>query len=491
MSKLVFRQKVQWLPADLDTPISVYINLAGGRDGILLESAEVDGRWGRYSILAYNMLLYISCKDGKLELDIKHKSLSPLMEFSGEPFLDGLKKTLASLEIERTEKIKGLPPITRALYGYFGFEMAAIFNPVLQKLIPLNEAKCRLALPAAVLVFDHLYNRLCRLDLELEDEKYTAEPASSAPEADAAGDNPPVTETLAIEASAKMYKSYVEAIVKMLTQGEAIQVVPSARFSIPFKGDPFNLYRNLRRFNASPYMFYMRFPKLTLFGSSPEVMVSCSENVLRLSPIAGTRPRGRTDAEDDALAKNLLGDPKERAEHVMLVDLGRNDLGKIARTGSVKVQRSMDVEKFSHVMHLTSCVTADLDVEDKNYDAVDIMTAVFPAGTVSGAPKIRAIEIIRELEKASRGPYAGCVGWIGLDKDYVNMDMGITIRSMWLKDGVLHWQAGGGIVHDSNPELEWEEVFNKSAIMRLTAASSQDDLSGLGGKPNSSQAGEA
>lgn len=485
MKRLLFKQKARWLAADLDTPISLYMRLVGASDGILLESAEVDGRWGRHSILAHDMLMYIRCHKGMLDLDIRHEALAPLAEYSGQPFLPALKKALGALEIIPADEAGGLPPITRALYGYFSFEMAALFNPVLQRRVPAAEAQCLLALPASVLVFDHLYNRLCRLDLLL-DEGVAKKPGQgscmekgSSPQSRGAGRN--ITQSGAQNDAESApgpdgegYKACVRKIKRLLTDGEAIQVVPSSRFSIPFNGDPFTLYRNMRRHNASPYMFYMRFPDLTLFGSSPEVMIRCSENALQLSPIAGTRRRGRNDKEDEELAAELLADPKERAEHVMLVDLGRNDLGKIAETGSVKVEKSMEIERFSHVMHLTSSVTARLDVQGKNFDAVDILAAAFPAGTVSGAPKIRAIEIIRELEGEARGPYAGCVGWIGLDKDSVNMDMGITIRSMWLKDGVLHWQTGGGIVHDSDPDLEWKEVRNKSAIMRL-ALSEEDE----------------
>ena len=225
-----------------------------------------------------------------------------------------------------------------------------------------------------------------------------------------------------------------------------------------------SLYRRLRRINASPYMFHMALPGMTLFGSSPEVMVRCTAGTLQLSPIAGTRRRGRDDLEDARLAAELRADPKEQAEHVMLVDLGRNDLGRVARPGSVRVERYMDVERFSHVMHLTSSVTARLA---DGLDAVDVLASAFPAGTVSGAPKLRAMEIIRSVEGRGRGPYAGCIGWIGLDHESVNLDMGIAIRSMWHKEGTLFWQAGGGIVHDSDPELEWKEVCNKSAVMRL------------------------
>ncbi len=455
-------QHARYLPADTETPISVFISRVGDGNGILLESAEVDGRWGRYSLLACDMAMLISCRQGRLDLEIMDERLKPLTQFAGQPFLDGLRSLMNSLEIIADEKIADLPPITRALYGWLGFGMASLFNPVLADIMPQDEARCQLALPNTVLVFDHLYNRL--IELSLGGQKSP----KPAPDKANISSNPEVR----CEPGEDGYKRNVAAIREMLRKGEAIQVVPSCRFSMPFDGDAFTLYRRMRRFNASPYMFFMRFPGLTIFGSSPEVMVRCSENRLALAPIAGTRRRGRDEAEDKALAEELLADPKEQAEHVMLVDLGRNDLGRVAKAGSVRVDRYMEVERFSHVMHLTSSVSANLD---DGRDALDVLAAAFPAGTVSGAPKIRAMRIIRELEGIPRGPYAGCIGWIGLGKNSVNLDMGITIRSMWVEDGRLYWQAGGGIVHDSDPDLEWREVCNKSAIMRLALQAEGDD----------------
>jgi anthranilate synthase component 1 len=204
-------------------------------------------------------------------------------------------------------------------------------------------------------------------------------------------------------------------------------------------------------------------PGVVLMGASPELMIRCKANRLQLSPIAGTRKRGKTDEEDALLAAELLQDPKEQAEHLMLVDLGRNDLGRIAQMGTVSVDRQMEVERFSHVMHLTSRISAQLNPV---HDAVDVILATFPAGTVSGAPKVRAQEIIAEIEDCPRGPYAGCLGWVGLDKDTVNLDLGITIRSLWVRDGKVYWQSGAGIVYDSVPESEYMECLNKAAIIQ-------------------------
>ena len=469
---LTLQQSARWLPADMDTPISLFMGMVGAGNGILLESAEVDGRWGRYSILACDSAMFINCRDGKLALDVRDARLEVLRRFEGQPFVDGLRALMAALSVETPTNIKNLPPITRALYGYLGFGMAGLFNPKLASVMPQREADCLLMLPSTVLVFDHLYNRLCQVSLG---EHHPLQSSRESLEGRASGQAGAVRidpDNVCAEPGEQGYKDYVRRIKEMLRQGEAIQVVPSVRFSTPFEGNPFELYRRMRRFNASPYMFYMRFPELTLFGSSPEVMVRCTAGHLQLSPIAGTRKRGADDIEDARLAAELRDDPKERAEHVMLVDLGRNDLGRVAQPGSVNLERYMEVERYSHVMHLTSRVSARLE---EGLDALDVLAATFPAGTVSGAPKVRAMEIIREVEGRARGPYAGCIGWLGLDKDSVNLDTGITIRSMWMRDGKLFWQAGGGIVHDSDPDLEWKEVCNKSAIMRLALRAEDEE----------------
>ncbi|MBQ7739165.1 MAG: anthranilate synthase component I family protein [Desulfovibrionaceae bacterium] len=456
-SKVILHQKAEWLPADMDTPISLFKSLVGQGQGILLESAEVDGRWGRFSVLLTHYALEIGCENGLLRLKINDERLAPLSRYDGQNFLSGLRQVMQSIDLVRPEGFADLAPITRAFYGYLGFGMAALFNARLAKVMPVAEAECKLVLPGTTLVFDHLYNRLCHISLGAEPD-LTRLPASEESKLSIDIENVSSTPN---EAG---YKEMVKTIKAELVAGEAIQVVPSVRFTTKFSGDPFELYRRMRRFNASPYMFFMRFDDLTLFGSSPEVMVGATNGDLRLSPIAGTRRRGADEREDQFLASELWHDPKERAEHVMLVDLGRNDLGRIAKPGTVNVERYMQSERFSHVMHLTSSVKAKLKA---GLDGLDILAATFPAGTVSGAPKIRAMEIIRELEGQSRGPYAGTIGWLGLDHDRVDLDFGITIRSMWQKDDNLYWQAGGGIVHDSDPDLEWKEVCNKSAIMRL------------------------
>ncbi len=472
------QQSARWLPADLDTPISLFMAMSQEKeennkhnDAILLESAEVDGRWGRYSILACHTALNISCKENKIILKIQDDRLKSLEKYNNSPFIEGLRNVMQSLNIQAPEGLKDmLPPITRGLYGYFSFGMASLFVKRLQKTMPINEAECTLTLPKTVLLFDHLYNRLCQISLGEHAQLKSAKNIEQFQESmSISPENFGETTSYPNEQG---YKDNVVKIKEMIRQGEAIQVVPSVRFSTPFKGETLNLYRRMRSINASPYMFYMKFQELSLFGSSPEVMIGCNNGELKLSPIAGTRKRGKTDQRDNELAEELLNDPKERAEHIMLVDLGRNDLGRIAKANSINIEKLMQIERFSHVMHITSRISAKLA---ENLDALDILAATFPAGTVSGAPKVRAMEIIREIEGQAREPYAGCIGWLGLDKDSINMDMGITIRSMWHKENTLYWQSGGGIVHDSDPELEWKEICNKSAIMRLTLEADKDN----------------
>ncbi len=443
------------LPADTQTPISLYLDLVGDAPGILLESAEVDGRLGRYSLIAWDFRLLLSCREGALSLEVLDSRLESLKPYSKAPFLEGLRGVMDRLNLLPPPEMEGLPPITRSLIGFFGYGLSGLLEPKLSKALPPEEAQCCLALPGKQILFDHLHHRCLSLGLEEGKgilEKRLAGKDSRAPEIGALETSP----------GQEDFCSAVEETRELINSGEAIQVVLSTRFQAPFSGDPFPLYRRLRQANPSPYMFYLDLPDLKLIGSSPELLVRCSSGVLEERPIAGTRRRGAKQKEDTALARELLDDPKEQAEHVMLVDLGRNDLGRIARPGSVEVEKFMQVERFSHVMHLTSYLRAVLE---PGLDSIDILRAAFPAGTVSGAPKIRAMEIISQMEPFPRGPYAGAVGWLGLDEGEVNLDTGITIRTLWIKDDRIFWQAGAGIVSDSVPEKEWQECQNKARIL--------------------------
>lgn len=462
---ITLRQEGKWLPADVQTPISLYLSLVGDRPGILLESAEVDGRLGRYSILAWDFRLTACCKNGQLELTVRDDRLKDLAVHDGKPFLEGLRALMADLEVVSPEGFTDLPPITRGLYGYFGYALAGLFEPKLAKAIPPEEAECTLVLPGHTVLFDHLRHRCCLLSLGGGMRVRLDPSVVLRPQ-----ERPEIGGIMHLPGEER-FKAMVREAKQLISVGEGIQMVPSNRFTAPFHGDPFGLYRRLRQVNPSPYMFFVRLPRITLVGSSPEFLVRCQGGVLTTAPIAGTRPRGRDEAEDDRLAEDMLADPKERAEHVMLVDLGRNDLGRIAKPGTVKLEKFMQVEKFSHVLHMTSYVTARLK---DGLDAIDVLGSVFPAGTVSGAPKVWAMELIARLEGLPRGPYAGAIGWLGLDKGRVDLDTGILIRTMWLRDGMLSWQTGAGIVYDSDPEMEWKEVNNKARVLAEVVAGQEE-----------------
>jgi anthranilate synthase component 1 len=454
---IVFRQKAKWLDNDLETVIGLFLNRLAGGDSILLESAAVDGRWGRFSLAGGDFLLVAACYQGRLQLTIKDERLAPLRQYEGMPYLQGLRHILNSVHIEPDPAMPVFPAITRGLYGYLGYGTASLMEKKLLPLLPPAEAEGAMVLPATLYLFDHTYNQLTQISLV---ENIRANPGN------------PAGVSLDINAAVSSFNrsSYMAAaarIRELIHQGQAMQVVLSCAFSIPFQGELFPLYRRLRQINPSPYMFFMRAGDFSMAVSSPEVMITCDHNQLRLCPIAGTRPRGRDEGEDNLFEQELASDSKERAEHVMLVDLGRNDLGRVAETGSVRVDRFMEVERFSHVMHLTTHLSARLAA---GFDAIDVISAAFPAGTLSGAPKVRAMEIIAEFEASARGPYGGALGWLGLDRDSVNLDLGITIRGMWQRCGRLFWQAGAGLVYDSDPEREWLECQHKLAAIGAAMA---------------------
>ena len=459
---IVLRQKARRLDHDLETIIGLYLNRLDRGSGVLLESAEVDGRWGRHSLAAGGFLLAARCVGGRLDLEIKDSRLAPLRDWAGLDYLEGLRGLMKSLRLEPDQDFPRLPAMTRALYGFLGYGAAALMEKKLRPLLPPAEAEAAFILPARLFFFDHAYNQLTEVSLAEEggpDDETGGPAPGRPPAASSAGD-------LSQERSGFSREAFLAAalrIKELIRRGEVIQVVLSNRFSAPFTGDLFDVYRRLRRINPSPHMFFQRLPEIALAVSSPEVLVSCDAGRLRLCPIAGTRPRGRGQAEDEALAAELLADPKEQAEHVMLVDLGRSDLGRVAAPGTVRVDSYMRVEHFSHVMHLTSRLSADLAA---GRDAVDILSAVFPAGTLSGAPKVRAMEIIAAGEPTSRGPYGGALGWLGLDQEAVSLDLGIAIRGLWAREGQVFWQAGAGLVYDSDPESEWRECLAKAEAPR-------------------------
>lgn len=453
--------------ADLTTPISAFMSLSEGAEhAFLLESVVGGERLGRYSFLGVGERAVISGRG--------HEVVVENGGVHGERADDPLRVVARELSAGSVARVPGLPLFVGGAVGYVGYETTAAFEKVPRHEVDeLDVPDFTFMMADVVVAFDHARRvmqviapvrpggapemaydaALKRIDSYLR--RIDAGPSGA--ELGAVG----VTREVELEAhtSHDDFVSQVERAKDHIAAGDIFQVVLSQRFSAPYEGDGIELYRVLRAVNPSPYMFYVRTRDVTLVGSSPEPLVRVEDDQVLTRPLAGTRPRGATTAEDGRLRADLLADEKERAEHVMLVDLGRNDLGRVSRPGSVSVDELMEVEYYSHVMHIVSNVTGTL-APDK--DAFDALEATFPAGTVSGAPKVRAMELIRDLEPAARGPYAGTVGYVGLDGA---MDMCITIRTVVLVDGVAYLQSGAGIVADSIPEKEHEECRHKAAAL--------------------------
>ena len=455
--------------ADLETPVSVLKKLQNKNHVYLLESVEGGEKWGRYSFIGTDAGVVLRIRGSKVLLNEKGKISKT--EHAGNP-LGRMRELLG-----RYQPVvpPGLPRFFGGAVGYLGYDMVRYFEK-LHDAPPddLNLDESVFVVSDSLIIFDNVRHTIkvtaCAYteNADTPEEAYTAacrkiddliallqEPATAPT---------PAQKTSGVVFESNMtpdrFKSIVEKAKDYIAAGDAIQVVLSQRFSTDCTVDPVDLYRALRCVNPSPYLFFLKLDDLTLIGSSPEVMVRLEQNEVELRPIAGTRPRGKTEQEDRALADELLSDEKERAEHVMLVDLGRNDLGRIAQSGSVQVNQFMVVEKYSHVMHLVSNVRAQLA---QGKDAFDVLAATFPAGTLSGAPKVRAMQIIDELEPVRRGVYGGAVGYIGFSG---NMDLCITIRTMVLRNGRIFIQAGAGIVHDSKPEFEYRETLHKARGMQ-------------------------
>ncbi len=461
--------------ADLETPVSAFLKVARGDYAYLLESVESQENIGRYSFLAAEPSLVFEMKDGRVTIRQQARRGYRLRasKMSADPLAE-LRGLMAGL---RFVAIDGLPRFCGGLVGYMGYDMVRFFER-----IP-DENPDDLKVPDGLfmfsdtlLIFDHVnrkikvvanallkdgspaatrraYERSRRkIGRVLRRLKKPLAGSAFVPHASS-----PVRVTSNV--TRRQFKRAVIKAKEYIRKGDVIQVVLSQRFAAPLKTKSFDVYRSLRAVNPSPYMFYLKMRDLVLVGSSPELLVRCEEGVLSTRPIAGTRPRGKNEAQDDRLAKELLADAKERAEHLMLVDLGRNDLGRVSTYASVKVDEFMAIEKYSHVMHLVSNVVGLLK---KGKDAWDALAACFPAGTVSGAPKIRAMEIIDELETVRRGPYAGAIGYFSFSG---NLDSCIIIRTIVIKDKTLYMQAGAGIVADSDPDREYQETVNKARAL--------------------------
>lgn len=457
--------------ADMDTPVSAYLKIRDDSYSYLLESAEHGKRWGRYSFIGYKPYLLVVSRNREMEIweDDRKEILKDV---------DNPIHVLRELSSRfKPVSLKELPPFQGGLVGYFNYDLIRKWER-----LPEISAKDR-GLPEAVftacrrmIIFDHfthmikvvafahlrngdelkeVYNKVCR---EVEESIGDLQ----RPLASSSNSDPLSLTDLESNFRKKGFEEAVRKAKDYIVAGDVIQVVLSQRFTGDVSGEDFDLYRNLRSVNPSPYMFYLNFKDMKLIGASPEILVRLTDGKIELRPIAGTRPRGTTPEEDLAMEEDLMGDPKERAEHIMLVDLGRNDVGRVAAPGSVTVPRLMEIERYSHVMHIVSRVEGDLKEEK---DCFDLFMSAFPAGTVSGAPKIRAMEIISELEPSPRGPYAGAVGYFGFSG---NMDFCITIRTITIMKDRLSIQVGAGIVADSSPENEYEETLRKAGAMFKT-----------------------
>ncbi len=453
--------------ADLDTPLSLYLKLANQPFSYLLESVQGGERFGRYSIIGLPAKTRIVVRGDQLqvlqnEVEIEsHNDVNPL---------DFVKAYQARF---KTPPYAGLPRFTGGLAGYFGYETIRYIEKRLahsQKPDVLGVPDILLMVSEEIAVVDNLSGKLYFIVYANPAEANAYQQASSRlqglvqmlrqtvaiPEAQAM----PKT-TAQSEFGEDNFKAAVKKAQQYILEGDIMQVVLSQRMSQDFVAPPLSLYRALRSLNPSPYMFYYDMGDHHVVGASPEILVRLENSTVTSRPIAGTRPRGKNREHDLALESELLADPKERAEHVQLMDLGRNDVGRVALTGTVKVTDNMTIERYSHVMHIVSNVEGQLK---PGLDAIDVLKATFPAGTVSGAPKVRAMEIIDELEPSKRGIYAGAVGYLGFNGD---MDVAIAIRTAVIKDKKLYVQAGAGIVADSVPQSEWEETQNKAkAVIR-------------------------
>ncbi len=454
--------------ADMETPVSAFRKIDSGNYAFLLESVEGGEKWGRYSFLGSNPSLVFRAKGSHLE--VLRGEGSEVLGDAQDP-LTGLMRLLGKY---RTVSVPGLPRFTGGMVGYLSYDVVRH----LERLPDL--AKDDLDLPDALflltdtlLIFDNVTHRITVVSNAVvpddapsavdrayheAQQKIDAIIAALRRPVGAPMGRPARTGSLHVESTVTR-EGFCEAVARAKTYveaGDIIQAVLSQRLTVRTDADPFDVYRALRIVNPSPYMYYLRLGDLKVVGSSPEILVRLEGDRIDLRPIAGTRPRGATEEEDRQLAEELRADPKERAEHIMLVDLGRNDVGKVAQVGSVNVSDLMVVERYSHVMHLVSHVRGTLE---PGRNAFDLLRACFPAGTVSGAPKVRAMEIIEELEPVRRGPYAGAVGYVSFSG---NLDTCITIRTVLFARGVATIQVGAGIVADSEPEREYQETMNKA-----------------------------
>lgn len=463
--------------ADMETPLTAYLKLARGAYSYLFESVQGGEKWGRYSIIGLPCSHRLVAR-GHVMQEVRGNVVLREWESS-----DPLAEVDAFREQFTSASIEGLPVFHGGLVGYFAYDTVRFVEQRLAHSVPHDDVQnpdILLMVSEEVLVFDNLAGTLTlivNVDVD-QDRAYDAaiarlgaleaalpQPLEALPAIRLEPENAEAIEQGAeFSFSQDRFESAVERVKDYVLAGDVMQVVPSQRMSLPFSEPPINLYRALRNLNPSPYMYYLDLGDFYIVGSSPEILARVQDQEVTVKPMAGTRRRGRTEAEDLAMEQELKNDPKEIAEHLMLIDLGRNDVGRIAETGSVVLQDNMIIERYSHVMHIISSVTGRLK---SGLSPMDVLRSTLPAGTLSGAPKVRAMEIIDELEPVKRGVYGGAVGYISWSGD---MDTAIAIRTAVIKNQTLYIQAGAGIVADSVPELEWKETLNKARAMLRAAA---------------------
>lgn len=465
--------------ADLDTPVSAYLKLADGPYSYLFESVVGGEKWGRYSVIGLPARNVIKVTGSQITVS---KDGQPVERYNVD---DPLAWIETFSERYKVKVNADLPRFTGGLVGYFGYDTIRYIESRLAKANkpdPLNIPDILLMVSDEVVVFDNLSGKIYVIVHVAETERKEGENRLNAIIDRLKQPLAKRNQTRVVQVNEKDFvpnftqHDFEDAVSKIkdyILSGDAMQVVLSQRMSVPFNARPMDLYRALRCINPSPYMFHLNLNNFQIVGSSPEILARLEGGEITVRPIAGTRPRGATPEEDILLEKELLADPKERAEHLMLIDLGRNDVGRIAKVGSVRVTENMGTERYSHVMHIVSNVNGQLK---NGMCAMDVHRAAFPAGTVSGAPKIRAMEIIDELEPIKRGVYAGAIGYIGWSG---NMDTAIAIRTAVIKDGTLYFQAGAGIVADSIPRNEWEETLNKGRAIFTAVEMAEAGLDSL------------
>ena len=470
--------------ADLDTPLSTYLKLARQPWSYLLESAQGGETWGRYSIIGLPCRTVLKAFGHRIEVTTDGRLVEEAEVEDPLAFVEAFQARY------RVAPAPGLPRFYGGLVGYFGYDCVRYVESKLKGGAPpdpIGTPDLLLMVSEDIVIFDNLQASMQLVSLVDPNEAGARQRALAKLEALAGklreavppvidgGVRQPVAESdFVSEFGEAPFKAAVQRIREYTRAGDVMQVVLAQRMSIPFAADPINLYRALRHLNPSPYMYFMDLDGFQIVSSSPEIMARLDNGLIINRPLAGTRRRGHTPEEDLAMERELRNDPKEIAEHLMLIDLGRNDVGRVAEIGSVRVTEQFTVERYSHVMHLSSNVIGRLKA---GCTAMDLLRSTLPVGTLSGAPKIRAMQIIDELEPVKRGVYGGAVGYLGWNG---NMDTAIAIRTAVVKEGKLHIEAGGGIVADSSPELEWKESMNKGRAIFRAAAMAAGGLQALG-----------